>query len=758
MTSGLSAPQKGETKKENDLTPHIYSPPSTTLEAVHAFRERGWVPIPVEPRGKLPKRRGWPQSTLETPTDDFSDDTNIAINLGKPSGGLVDIDLDSPEAEALAGFFLPETGLKFGRASNPNCHWLYGASDCGSIEKYQFDGEVFVEIRANGANTVFPPSVYEDGEKREFSSYTDPTPIGFTDLRSCAGKLAAASLLVGKWQEGVRHDATLALAGTLARNGWRASEIENFVSAICQVANDHEAAGRLTNIRTTVRRIQEGKSVTGLPTLADIFDEKVAGRLSDWLELGSSNLGHNGPPANDNDIQLTEVGNANRFVRDYGNDVLFCSDLECWFMWSGTRWVQDKALRVLELGKQTAQHVFSEAAQCSDSREREAIVKWARQSCSKKAIEAMLGLAKPQLANSIGEFDRDPFLLNFKNGTVELRTGVFRDHRREDLITKQVPYSFDPDAECPTFMHFLDEITCGEREIVEFLHRALGYSLTGTTDAQCMFIAFGEGANGKSTLLNLFQDMLGDYAMNTPVQTFVVKKNDNGASDDIARLRGARYVTAAEAEANQRLAESLLKRVTGGDTITARPLFKGFFDFKPAFKLWLSTNKRMHISGTDLGIWRRIHEIPFLFTVPDDKRDPKLPDKLKDEAPGILTWAVKGCLEWQKVGLNPPEAVRRATDEYRAEMDQVRQFIEEATVSERRSRTTKSDLFTRYKQWEELNGTDRLRVNDFGSRLKRLGINEGKSKSLGRYWEGIAIRTTDQTDDPETPDSQDDKW
>jgi putative DNA primase/helicase len=305
----------------------------------------------------------------------------------------------------------------------------------------------------------------------------------------------------------------------------------------------------------------------------------------------------------------------------------------------------------------------------------------------------------------------------------------------------QVPYAYNEAATCPRFDRFLEEITNSDADQAAFLHRALGYSLTGLSEAQCMFICYGDGANGKSTLLDLFNELLGDYAKSTPVQTFVARKADGGASDDLARLRGARYVVTAESEANQPLAEALIKRVTGGDIVTARHLYGNHFDFKPQFKVWLSTNNRLRVSGADKGIWRRLKEIPFLASFPNG--DPKLPDILRGEAEGVLAWAVRGYLAFQKEGLSPPQSVLQSTESYRQEMDLVGQFTAERMIRGRGERLSKDDAYQAYLRWAEENGTERLSKQEFGKRLERMGIRGRKSGS-SRFWDDISLIVSDE--------------
>ena len=273
--------------------------------------------------------------------------------------------------------------------------------------------------------------------------------------------------------------------------------------------------------------------------------------------------------------------------------------------------------------------------------------------------------------------DTDPWLLNVENGTLDLRTGQLHRHRPDDLITKVAPVHYDPEAVCPTWDMFLKRIMAGDEALVHYLQKIFGYSLTGVAREQCIFLAYGGGANGKSTAITAVTSVIGAYAQHTPTETLLVKRND-GIPNDVARLHGARLVTAAEAECHRRLAEALVKQLTGGDKIAARFLHGEWFEFTPGFKVVLAVNHKPAIQGTDHAIWRRIRLIPFTVTIPAKEQNKTLSEKLHAGNAGILRWAVDGCLAWQQDGLDPPSAVSEATAAYRDEMDTVGAFSRNA--------------------------------------------------------------------------------
>jgi len=312
----------------------------------------------------------------------------------------------------------------------------------------------------------------------------------------------------------------------------------------------------------------------------------------------------------------------------------------------------------------------------------------------------MLSLAEsePGIPIAPDQFDTDPWLLNCLNGTIDLKNGELRPHNRDDLITRMVPVEYDAKATCPLFLKFLDRIMGGNQSLISFLQKILGYSLTGSTREQCLFFLYGLGANGKSTLLNIVQSLWGDYATRTSSETFLAKK-PGSIPNDVAALRGARLAIAVEVEQGRRLAEVLVKEMTGGDTISARFMRAEWFSFKPQFKILLAANHKPIIRGTDFAIWRRIRLIPFTVQIPKEEQDRDLPEKLSAELPGILNWAVAGCLQWHFGGLELPKEVDDATQDYRAEMDVLGGFIAERCIVDPGADATAAELYKSYTVW-----------------------------------------------------------
>lgn len=441
---------------------------------------------------------------------------------------------------------------------------------------------------------------------------------------------------------------------------------------------------------------------------------------------------------------LTDYGNAERLVDRHGLDLRYCEKLGGWYVWDGSRWMLDETGEIIRRAKETVRRIRKEALSIQAITEeqeklKEALIKHAKTSESRNRINNMIDLAKsePGIPAFHSQFDASPWLLTVKNGTINLKTGQLQPHRREDLITKMAPVEYDPRAACPRWMAFLDEIMAGDKELIEFLQKAVGYSLTGSTSEQVMFFLYGGGANGKSTFLNIIQDMMGDYSQQAPASLLMAKAND-GVPNDIARLKGARFVATIETEDGKRMAEALVKQVTGGDTITARFLRQEFFEFKPECKVFLCSNHKPIINGTDYAIWRRIHLIPFEVQIPPEKRDKQLPEKLREELPGILRWAVEGCLKWQQEGLKPPAKVVAATEEYKEEMDSLGAFIVDCCVKHWSAKVSPTSLYNSYREWCEENGERAMNQRMFNKRLKERGFNQART-GQGRYWSGIGL-------------------
>jgi putative DNA primase/helicase len=434
---------------------------------------------------------------------------------------------------------------------------------------------------------------------------------------------------------------------------------------------------------------------------------------------------------------LTDLGNARRLVRLHGDGLRHVHLWNNWLVFDGRRWAIDRNGEVMRRAQQTIATMYAEASKLPEADARRALADHAQKSESERRLRALVSLASSISGMPISpeELDQDPLLLSARNGTIDLTNGELRPHRREDFITKMVPADFDPARRSHLFESFLKQVV-PDPAVRAFLQRAIGYSLTGLTKEQVLFILWGSGANGKTTFMETMLSLVGEYATRTPSETFLARRN-TGIPNDLARLRGARFIAAVEMEEGRQLAEVRVKELTGGDTVSARWLYGEWFDFKPAGKFWIGTNHKPVVSGTDHAIWRRLRLIPFTETIAEEACDRELPKKLQAELTGILTWAVEGCLAWQQEGLNPPGVVLLATNRYRDEQDVLGTFIDECCTTGESLWVASSDLLQAYEQWS---GDHSMSQRKFAAHLRERGFTPArKEHGRRRVWEGIGL-------------------
>lgn len=437
----------------------------------------------------------------------------------------------------------------------------------------------------------------------------------------------------------------------------------------------------------------------------------------------------------------TDSGNAEFIASLYGDVLRYDHKQHRWLIWDKNRrqWCKDESHAVRLFAIKAARHRRRLAAQITEEKEAKNQFRWAYQSEDRNRLDAALDIVKslPPVSDAGDKWDADPWLLGVGNGVIDLRTGTLREEKQEDRITKHSPIRHDPEAECPRFESFLCEIFDYDPELFSYLWKAVGYSLTGLTREQCIFCCYGLGANGKSKLFGALHHVLGDYAANLPFSALEMK---NRNSHDLVALAGARLATASETNEGVRLNESRIKALTGGDLITARPLFHMPFTFPPTHKLWLAFNHKPIIADDSKGMWRRIRLIPFLVQFEGERDDKHLEEKLLAEAPGILAWAVKGCLLWQQEGLEVPLAVAEATAAYRDESDHLSQFIEDCCVVGPDAESLSSVLWHSYQDWVKRNEEVPLTRLAFSDRLKKRGFKADRSGHGGqRGWVGIGV-------------------
>ena len=439
---------------------------------------------------------------------------------------------------------------------------------------------------------------------------------------------------------------------------------------------------------------------------------------------------------------LTELGNAERFVAQHREQIRYCPAWNKWLVWDGRRWATDEKGRIDRMAQQTVRSIATKAKSTS-AELKDALQKHSKRSETRGALEALIGLARSQdgIPVAPSEFDRDPHQLNCLNGTLDLRTGKLKPHDRADLITKMAPVEYDSAAQCPVWLSFLDRIMGGDQSMVAFLQKVIGYSLTGDVTEKALFVFHGEGNNGKTTLLETVRRMLGDYAGMMEIDVLMRNAQDSAKERANAELVGKRFVTSSETEEGQRLNESRIKQLTGTGTLQGRKIYGSPFAFDPQFKLFMDANHKPVIRGDDIAIWSRIRLVSFAVSIPKQQQDRKLGEKLKAELPGILAWAIQGCLKWQREGLSSPAAVERAVEQYQTEMDVVADFIADRCVVGPEHRVPFSALYQAFTNWCSGLGEAPISDKNFAQHLTAKGYGEHRTAGA-RLRKGIKLVET----------------
>lgn len=535
----------------------------------------------------------------------------------------------------------------------------------------------------------------------------------------------------------------VATTNAMGAKGWRAEYAEQLRGAAeCVVLPDKDEPGR-------AYAQQVAKALAGVVGKVRTVELPGPGKdVSDWLGAGGTReqleqlvAGAGSPPPagpGQDYSKKTETALAEAFVARRGEDLRFCGQWGKWLVWDGARWANDTTGHLQRLLKDTLREELAAAEREVD----EEAVKSMLAAESRARRENIVNLARYELPVQVepAALDANPMLMGCANGIVDLRTGQLGPHRREALITKTSPVRFGADAECPTWLAFLERIFAGNQELISFLQRAVGYSLTGSVGEQCLFVLWGGGANGKSTFLVTLLALLGEYGRPGVADLLVAKPHAQHPTE-LADLFGARFVVFQETQEGQRFDESKVKALTGGDPIKARRMQENFWEFAPTHKLWLGTNHRPNIRGTDLAIWRRIRLVPFSVTIPFEERDPRLPEKLRAELPGIFRWAVEGCLAWQREGLRPPREVTEAVDEYRKAEDRLGAFLDECCIVNPAAFVTVTNLYAAFSRWAEAANEFAITKRKFGEQLMERGFSSDVvGKDRARTWKGLGLR------------------
>jgi P4 family phage/plasmid primase-like protien len=760
------------TMKSTDFSGRSEINAAREADLPNQYADAGIKPLRLHPETKRPVVKEWQRrSELLTDIAEWARQGKpIGWQVGQVSRWICVVDCDWPETIRLAPRFLPET-LTIHKGHEKPSLWVYRSEGLGFARFSAPDASEVLCTKAsnNGAGhqVVVPPSVHPEKGPYDFTRGWNPAAIAEIlpdDLQRRCRMLATSALISRRLPEKGRHVLSLAYAGFMIRNGASPEDVTRVLVAAWE---DHNAPpGAIESLRRNVtdtdHKIAEGEPVTGGDRLGELIPgmpRRIA-RFLGWKDTsyndgcrlaGEGEVGD----ADHHDLRsallkgpvgmlCTDTANAERFARRFKGEVIYVPRFG-WLAWDGRRYRMDHAGFTLELGKKVPEIITEEAKLAlSEGRVKDgkALFSWAVQSLSRGKIDSLLALARsiPGIVVEHDKLDRDGLLFNCLSGTVDLRTGNLKPHDKADLITKLAPVEYDPNMATPVFDGFLEQVLPSEA-LRRFVQRLFGLYLSSSVAEQILVVFYGAGANGKSTLINLMMEVLGigedGYGYPAPHDFLMLKSGDSHPTEKAA-LFGKRLVAAIETERGMRLAESFVKQLTGSDPVTARFMRQDFFTFMPTHKVLLAANHKPVINGTDHAIWRRIKLVPFEVVIPNKAQDKQLPEKLKEELPGILAWAVRGGLAWQKEGLGEPDAVTSATQEYRDDQDHLGDFIAEECYVDHNVSVLATPLFKAYEHWCFRNGEPSESQTMFGQRLIERGFrreraSSGRDKGKKRY-------------------------
>lgn len=688
------------------------------LDAALNYAGRGWAVFPLNGKRPFPDTQGFRDATTETKQIrrwwKHWPKANVGIACDSQRGPIV-IDIDGPSGlELLAELSLPPT--REATSGRPHRHHLYfnplldGTAIPRMIKlrhngvKHEFD------VLGDGGYVVAPPSIHPE-TKQPYRWLTRrslaPLPDSILQLVRQNKSTVSADPLPAVIGEGERDTLLTSLAGSMRRRG---ASPESIVAALREMNATHVS-----------------------PPLDDRQLVKIA-----------KSIGSKKPVVVQEN--LSDLGNARRFIKEHGRDVRsIMSPPHPWFIWDGMRWAPDALGEVQRMAKGTVRGLYEEAQRIEDGDLRGALLKHALKSESASRLFAIPTIAatEREVALPADAFDSYPWLFNVENGTINLRTGVLMRHTRAHLITKLAPVEYHADAKCPRWDQFLLEIMEDDEELVQYLQRAIGYAMVGDTREQCLFFCYGRGANGKSTFFEAIRELFGGYAQQADFTTLLTRRSD-GPRDDLARMRGARLVTAVEADYDRGFDSTVVKQLTGGDTIVARGLYEKLSEFKPQHTMFLAANHRPVVKEHTEAFWRRIRLVPFTRTFTPGQRDKSLDQQLREELPGILNWAIAGALAWQRHGLVEPKTVRRAIKDYRNENDTLAEFFEaRCALEDDTAWTSTLELYKVFSDWWiDTRGARAhpISMGWFTRMLSERSDVTAKKDGIHRGWRGIAIR------------------
>lgn len=675
--------------------------------------------------GKAPLINWTPYQTQKATMKDvyewskLADDLNIGIVAGETSN-LTIVDIDGEDGfKSLAELNLPET---FSVKTSKGKHLYYRYNSNPSIRNSVrlLPG---IDIRTQGGYVVAPYSTHKSGTvyapiNNELEIIDLPETIVDICIKSSESKESSAPKNLASVGEGSRNTTLTSLCGSLH----------------C-ILKDRDLV------------LQNALSVNS--SFSDPLDTKEVETIVNSVC---------GYQRSDTMHKLTDIGVVERFIDTYKDTICFNINSGNWMIYDGRAWrvhetdkksflckdIIDKLIAIIRNIPKEAEIVGKNLSK--DSKEYaeicESYDKFAKQCESAGKLKSIISIAASKLGCVSSDFDSNDHVFNCHNATLVLNKGKVsvNQHNRNDFLSKISPISYNKDAECPEWLKFINRIFNNDQELISYVQRAVGYTMCGSTSEQVFFTLFGSGANGKSVFLDTLQHIMGDYGQQSDFGTFLVKKSDTGARNDIARMVGARFICASESGVFKTIDDALIKDITGGKTISARFLHKEFFEFTPQMKIFLATNHKPNIHDDSNGMWRRVRLIPFNVTIPVEERDKNLYSKLLNEASGILNWCIKGFEDWSVNGLGTCKIVDSATSVYKLDMDIYGMFLTDCTILKESLCCKSSVVYETYVEWATSNGERVISHKLFSTKLTDKGFIKER-RSDGFYWLGFNINS-----------------
>jgi putative DNA primase/helicase len=687
-------------------------------------------------------------------------DANVAIATGGLSG-LVVLDKDTYKGGDLSLRELeqsyrplPETVLALtgGGGEQP-----FFAHPGGSVPSSVAKLGPGLDVRADGGYVIAPPSLHRSGKRYLWEASSEPGDVPLAPLPDWVLALCQTTRPRDTLRADVpipdheRNETLFRLGASMRAKGFGEAAIFAALWATnCAQCQPPITEGEVRKIAASDCRYAPG------PLGADLLQSRNG-------TPPAPNAAGEAPSAHEPTLPLSDYTNALAFVRDHHADVRYLEAWGKWLHWTGTHWDYEVQGPIMQRAKATIKRLLRHCA----TLEGEALAQWMKHikaSLNRGKLEAMVTLAQdePRVTIRLAALNTHPWLLPCANGTLDLVTGELREAQRRDYLTACLTTAYDPRATCPVFEAFLwrimggavmneeaDALTGQEwqrfeaqnaraRRLVDFLQRVLGQCLSGDVSEQDLYILYGTGANGKSTLINLLLALLGPYAMKASGELLMTTRSDRHPTER-ADLYGKRLVATIETQEAGRLNESFVKEATGADWIRARRMREDFWQFLPTHKLLLASNHKPEIRGMDYAIWRRIKLIPFSVAIPEAEQDKALGVTLAQELPGILAWLVRGCRDWHHHGLHPPEEVLVATEAYRQEQDVFAAFLETECFRLPSARVSAAALYQAYERWCGTNDLEPIPKRAFGIRLGDCGFTPDQGTGGRREWVGIGL-------------------